>query len=87
MSLGDRHCGLVKLVKLRARPGWGSPALFPVTGPLGLVGFDAADIVGCTLLQRGHQVVGLFLRRGRRWGVGEQMGPSGPFLLPPWIQT
>lgn len=42
----------------------GSPAFLPVPGPLGLVRFDAADVVGCALLQRGHQVVGLFLRHG-----------------------
>lgn len=40
-----------------------SPALLPVPGPLGLVRFDAADVVWCALLQRGYQVVGLFLRQ------------------------
>jgi hypothetical protein len=40
-----------------------SPAFLPVPGTLGLVRFDAADVVGCALLQRGHQVVGLFLRQ------------------------
>ena len=58
----------------------GSPVLLPVTGPLGLVGFDAADVVGCAFHQRGHQVIGLFLRR-RRLGCGAQMGPSGPSIL------
>lgn len=43
-----------------------SPVLFPVPGPLGLIGFDAADVVGCALLKRGHQVIGLFLRQRER---------------------
>lgn len=47
-----------------------SPALLPVPGPLGLIGFDAADIVGCALLQRGHQVIGLFLRQRERQKSG-----------------
>ena len=60
----------------------GSPVLFPVTGPLGLIGLDASYVVGCASLQRGHQVIGLFLRGERRWGWGAQMGPSGPSLFP-----
>lgn len=44
------------------RPGFpNSPALFPVSRLLGLVGLDAADVVWRALHQRAHQVVGLFL--------------------------
>lgn len=66
--------------------GWGgSPVLLPVSGPLGLVGFDAADVVGCAPHQCGHQVVGLFLRQKRRqgWVGGTEMGPSGPSFFHP----
>lgn len=42
------------------------PALLPVSGLLGLVGFDAADVVWSTFHQRAHQIVGLFLRGGGR---------------------
>ena len=38
------------------------PALLPVPGLLGLVGLDAAYVVGGALHQRAHQVVGLFLQ-------------------------
>ena len=51
--------------------GGGSPVLLPVTGPLGLVGLDAAEVVGCAPLQRGYQVVGLFLRERGESGGGE----------------
>lgn len=64
--------------------GWGvSPVLLPVSGPLGLVGFDAADVVGCAPHQRGHQVIGLFLRQKRRqgWVGSTEMGPSDPSLF------
>lgn len=47
---------------------WCSPALLPVTGLLGLIGLDAADVVGGASLQRAHQVIGLFLRWRRRRG-------------------
>lgn len=59
------------------------PALFPVTGLLGLIGFDAADIVGCTSLQRGHQVIGLFLRWRRRQGVVHMRRPLDPLSSHP----
>ena len=44
------------------------PALLPVSGLLGLVGFDAADVVWSTFHQCAHQIVGLFLRGGGRKG-------------------
>ena len=34
---------------------------FPVSGPLGFIGLDAADVVGSTLHQLIHQIVGLCL--------------------------
>lgn len=37
------------------------PALLPVARSLGLVGFDAADVVRGALHQSLHQVIGLFL--------------------------
>lgn len=37
------------------------PALLPVSGPLGLVGFNAPDIVWGAFHQRVHEIVGLFL--------------------------
>lgn len=38
------------------------PALFPVSGLLGFVGFDAADVVWSTFHQCAHQVIGLSLK-------------------------
>lgn len=38
------------------------PALFPVSGLLGFVGFDAADVVWSTFNQCAHQVIGLSLK-------------------------
>lgn len=60
--------------------GVSSPALLPVPGPLGLIGFDAADIVGRALLQRGHQVIGLFLRQRERQKSGRL--EDRPLALP-----
>lgn len=42
------------------------PALFPVSGLLGFVRFDAADVVWSTFHQCAHQIVGLFLKGGVR---------------------
>ena len=39
------------------------PVLLPVSGAFGLVGFDAADVVGGALHQGLDQAVGLFLKR------------------------
>lgn len=41
---------------------WHLPALFPVSGLLGFVGFDAADVVWSTFNQCAHQVIGLSLK-------------------------
>lgn len=38
------------------------PALFPVSGLLGFVRFDATDVVWGTFHQCAHQIVGLSLR-------------------------
>ncbi len=45
-----------------------SPALLPVFRFLGLIGFDTADVVRCTLHQGAHQIVGLFLSLQRKRG-------------------
>ncbi len=37
------------------------PALLPVSGLLGFIGFDAADVVWSAFHQCAHQIVGLFL--------------------------
>ena len=37
------------------------PLVLPVVGSLGLVGLDAADVVGSALHQLAHQLVGLSL--------------------------
>ena len=59
--------------------GVGSPVLFPVAGPLGLIGLDASDVVGSASFQRGHQVIGLFLRRGEKMGDGgHRCNPLAP---------
>lgn len=42
------------------------PALFPVSGLLGFIRFDAADVVWSTFHQCAHQIVGLFLKDGVR---------------------
>lgn len=52
------------------------PALLPVAGPLGLVGLDAADVVGRAAHQPGHQVIGLSLQ-----GTGAAQLP----LAHPWV--
>lgn len=41
------------------------PVVLPVPGPLGLVGFDAADVVRGALHQSLDEAVGLFLKGGR----------------------
>lgn len=51
--------------------GGSPPALLPVTGSLGLVGFDASDVVRGAFHKGVHQVVGLFL-----FGVGGKKGNS-----------
>lgn len=43
-----------------------SPALLPVSGLLGFVGFDAADVVRSTFHQLAHQIVGLYLKGAGR---------------------
>lgn len=61
-----------------------SPVLLPITGPLGLVGLDAADVVGGAPLQRGYQVVGLFLREWGESGGGEhRWDPLAPLSSHP----
>ena len=41
------------------------PVIFPVMGSLGLVGFDAANVVRSTLHQLPHQLIGLSLEERR----------------------
>lgn len=57
------------------------PALLPVPGFLGLVGFDAADVVWGALHERVHQVVGLFLVQGSTSVASK--GVVGALPLPP----
>lgn len=52
-------------VRMTARGVCHLPALLPVSGLLGFVGFDAADVVWSTFHQCAHQIIGLFLK-GRR---------------------
>lgn len=48
------------------------PVLLPVPGTFGLVGFDAADVVGGALHQSLDQTVGLYLK-----GRGGTFSPAG----------
>lgn len=55
------------------------PGLLPVSRPFGLVGFDAADVVGGALHQGLDQTVGLFLG-GLEVDVRLRDGPQPGFL-------
>lgn len=58
------------------------PALLPVPGFLGLVGFDAADVVWGALHERVHQVVGLFLVQGLTSVASEGVVGAQPLPSP-----
>lgn len=69
----------------RPGQGVGSPALLPVPGLLGLIGFDAPDVVWRAPLQRGYQVVGLFLQKG--WGRRDAGEAPPRAVFPPQPRT